>query len=69
MRHINRILVATDFSEHAEKAMESGVFLAKTFDASIDLVHAIALPFLVFTPPEMSQSSISLNDARRAARH
>ena len=69
MMRVNRILVATDFSEHSEKAVEMGVSIAETFGASIDLVHAIALPFLVFTPPEMmSQPSISLSDARRAAR-
>ncbi len=68
MRHVSRILVATDFSEHAEKAVEMGVSIAKTFGASIDLVHAIAPPFLVFTPPEMSQPYILLDDARRAAR-
>ena len=68
MRHVNRILVATDFSEHAEKAVESGVFLAKTFDASIDLFHAVGLPFPVLTPYEVSLPANFLDDARRAAR-
>jgi nucleotide-binding universal stress UspA family protein len=68
MRHVNRILVATDFSKHAEKAVESGVFLAKTFGASIDLVHAIAMPFPVITPYDISLPATFLDDTRRAAR-
>jgi nucleotide-binding universal stress UspA family protein len=64
----NRILVATDFSAHAEKATESAVSLAKTFGASIDLVHAIAIPWPVITPYEVSLPGVYVEETRRAAR-
>jgi len=68
MRQVNRILVATDFSKHSEKAVESGVFLAKTHGASIDLVHALAVHSPVLTPYDVSLPTIYLDDARRSAR-
>ena len=37
---IESILVPTDFSEHADKAFETAVDLAKTFGARIELLHA-----------------------------
>ncbi len=38
------ILVATDFSEHADHALEYAVELAAHLDATIHLVHAITMP-------------------------
>lgn len=37
------ILVATDFSEHADVALEYAAELATRFDATIHLVHAITI--------------------------
>lgn len=37
---ISKILVPTDFSETAEKAVTYGVELAKRFNAKLDLLHA-----------------------------
>jgi len=38
---MRKILVATDFSERSDRAIRRGILLAKSFDASITLVHAI----------------------------
>lgn len=38
------ILVATDFSEHADYALEYAVNLGEQFGATLHLVHAITLP-------------------------
>lgn len=68
MRQVTRILVATDFSEHSEKAVETGVFLAKAHGASIDLVHALAAPWSMVTPYDVSTPTIYLEDVRQSAR-
>ncbi len=43
MISIERILVATDFSEHSEKALRYGIELALKFGADLHLVHAVAI--------------------------
>ena len=52
MIEIRNILVPTDYSPHAEKALEYAIGLAKTFHAKITLLHSyhIAVPIAV---PEM----------------
>ncbi len=37
---IKMILVATDFSQDAEAAVEAGLEMARTFDAKLELFHA-----------------------------
>jgi nucleotide-binding universal stress UspA family protein len=44
MRPINKILVPTDFSEHATAALEMAIGLAQKYDARIVLLHAYQLP-------------------------
>ena len=44
MRSINKILVPTDFSEHASAALEMAIELAQKLDARIVLLHAYQLP-------------------------
>ena len=39
MLAIRRILVPTDFSPHADRAVEVAVDLARTFDAEVHLLH------------------------------
>jgi nucleotide-binding universal stress UspA family protein len=46
-----KILVPTDFSEHAQQALETAVSLAKPFGAAIHLLHVVQLP-VVPTLPE-----------------
>lgn len=42
---LNTILVATDFSETAEAGLDWAVDMAKAHGASIDLVHALVMPY------------------------
>jgi nucleotide-binding universal stress UspA family protein len=44
MRTIDKILVPTDFSEHASAALAMAIELAQKFDAQIVLLHAYQLP-------------------------
>ncbi|MGZ3420311.1 MAG: universal stress protein [Polyangiales bacterium] len=44
MPSIHHILVATDFGEPAERALEYGLMLAKAFDAKVTLFHAFYVP-------------------------
>ncbi len=44
MKSIEKILVATDFSEYSEEACEYAITLAKKFDASLILLHIINEP-------------------------
>jgi nucleotide-binding universal stress UspA family protein len=46
-----KILVPTDFSEHAQQALETAVSLAKPFGASLHLLHVVQMP-VVPTLPE-----------------
>lgn len=41
---MKRILVATDFSEHADRALAIAIELAKQLGATIDLLHVYAVP-------------------------
>jgi nucleotide-binding universal stress UspA family protein len=47
---IRQILVPTDFSTHAEKALEAAMSLAQRFHAKVHLFHAYHLPVTVATP-------------------
>jgi nucleotide-binding universal stress UspA family protein len=42
---INRILASTDFSNDSRKAVDYAVFLAKSLDAELQLVHVLEPPF------------------------
>lgn len=44
MIQLRRILVPTDFSQHADYALKYGVFFAAQFEASLTLLHVMA-PF------------------------
>src|SRR5262245_15213661 len=46
-----KILVPTDFSEHAQAALDTAVSLAKPFGASLHLLHVVQMP-VVPTIPE-----------------
>lgn len=47
---IKKILVPTDFSEHAERAVAQATALAKPFGASLHLLHVVQLPMLPANP-------------------
>lgn len=44
MKSIEKILVATDFSEYSEEACEYAITLARKFDASLTVLHVINEP-------------------------
>ena len=48
MLAIQRILVATDFTDTADRALEFGLELARKFQASITLVHVYQIPAMGF---------------------
>lgn len=63
-----RILVATDFSELAEKATGWALELARRYEARVDLVHAWSPP-LVGSPEGVSPvSAVLINDLEREAK-
>ena len=45
MTAITRILVPVDFSDHADRALEYALTLAKSFDARVELLHVVEDPF------------------------
>lgn len=45
MTPITRILVPVDFSEHADRALEYALTLAKSFRAWVELLHVVEDPF------------------------
>jgi len=47
---VKKILVPTDFSEHAQRALESAVSLARPFGASLHLLHVVQMPVLPTMP-------------------
>jgi nucleotide-binding universal stress UspA family protein len=48
MRTVQRILVATDFSDVADRALERGIDLARQLKADVLLVHAYEIPVFGF---------------------
>ncbi|NIK73108.1 nucleotide-binding universal stress UspA family protein [Thermonema lapsum] len=42
---MKKILVPTDFSEHAQKALDFAVFIARRSGASLSLLHAYHIPY------------------------
>lgn len=47
---IKKILVPTDFSEHADHALDTAARLARPFGASLYLLHVVQLPVLAVNP-------------------
>ncbi len=68
MTRPTRILVATDFSDHAETALDTAIALGKRFGARVDLVHALDIPLPVFEPFAVSLPAGFVEGARDSAR-
>jgi nucleotide-binding universal stress UspA family protein len=51
---VRRVLVATDFSEHADRALGVGLRMAKALRATIELVHVYPFSLFEVTPPFQS---------------
>jgi nucleotide-binding universal stress UspA family protein len=56
MKQIKRIVVGTDFSETAERAVEAAVNLAAQVGAAVSMVHAYELPMYSFPDSVMVSS-------------
>jgi nucleotide-binding universal stress UspA family protein len=69
MISINRILVATDFSEHGEKALRYGTELAMKFGAELHLLHAVAITPVLYGEggnfPYQSQAELEQQAAKQ----
>ncbi len=57
MKAPKRILVATDFSDASEAALDYGIALAKALDANIVVVHVYELPIYGFAGGAMIATS------------
>jgi len=64
---IKTILVAIDFSEHAEQAFAAACDLAKRFQASLHLVHAFEIITPLVTPYQVSIPDTYLTESRNVA--
>jgi nucleotide-binding universal stress UspA family protein len=67
MNGIKKLLVATDFSENAQPAVETAITIAKTFGAKVHLVHAFQTPVPIVSPYEVVVPDGFLEQARDAA--
>ena len=63
-----RILVASDFSEHSARAVSLATGLAVRFGARLDLVHAFGLPVVTASPYDVVLTGAILDEAREQAR-
>jgi nucleotide-binding universal stress UspA family protein len=63
-----KILVATDFSSHSERALEAGIELAKRLGAELHLTHAYSLPIPLVAPYEVTIPDPYIEETRKAAR-
>jgi nucleotide-binding universal stress UspA family protein len=67
MRSIRTILVAVDFSEHADPVLDEAVEFAKQFGAELHLVHAFDVRIPLVTPYEVAIPTAFIEEAREAA--
>jgi nucleotide-binding universal stress UspA family protein len=68
MSKIQKILVAVDFSEASQRALELATQLCTKFDASLELIHALEVPMPSVSPYGVVTSDTTFADERRAAR-
>jgi nucleotide-binding universal stress UspA family protein len=68
MSMIQTILVAVDFSEASERALDMSIELCTRFGASLELVHALEVPMPSVSPYGVVTSDSTFADVRRAAR-
>jgi nucleotide-binding universal stress UspA family protein len=61
------ILVAVDFSESSNRALEAALGLAERFSAKVHLIHALEVPLPIFEPYAVSVPAAFLAEARKAA--
>ena len=67
MKAIEKVLVAIDFSEHADPVLETAVGFARQFEAELHLVHAFDVRIPLVTPYEVAIPTAFIEEAREAA--
>jgi nucleotide-binding universal stress UspA family protein len=67
MRNPSKILVATDFSASAERALDTALEIAARSLGEVHLVHALELPSLLYAPYDISLPNEFDAEARRQA--
>ena len=68
MAAFSKILVAVDFSETSNRALDAAVDLAKQFGARLEIVHAFTSPVPAMYPYDVGLPDTLLRDARNAAK-
>ncbi len=66
MNEVNSVLVATDFSESAQPAVDAAIMIAERFDAQLHVVHAFQTPVPIVSPYEVVVPEGFLEQARGA---
>jgi len=67
MKHISKIVVAVDFSEHVDPVLDAAVDFARQFNAELHLVHAFDVRIPLVTPYEVAIPTAFIEEAREAA--
>ena len=67
MKSPSKILVAVDFSETSDRALEAAIVYAKQFNAHLDIVHAFTLPVSLVSPYEIALPDGYFDEARDGA--
>jgi nucleotide-binding universal stress UspA family protein len=67
MRTLQQILVAVDFSDQGDLALDAAVGFAEQLGAELHLVHALDTRIPVMTPYEVAIPATFLDQARRDA--
>ena len=63
----SKIIVAVDFSENSDRALDAAVSYAKKFGAHLDIVHAFTLPISFVSPYEIAIPEGFFEEARNGA--
>jgi nucleotide-binding universal stress UspA family protein len=66
---MQRILVALDFSEHSDRALDQAIEFAKQFGASLELLHVFDLPIPIVNPYEIAIPPGYVQEAEESARN
>ena len=67
MNEVNTVLIATDFSENAQPAVDAAITVARSFGAELHLVHAFQTPVPLVSPYEVVVPDGFLEQARAEA--
>lgn len=67
MQPIRTIVVALDFSELSDRALDAAIWLARQFEAELHLVHAFDVRVPLVTPYEVAIPTTFIEEARQSA--